>query len=367
MSADGRRAGFSGHAYWAVALALASLLLLPPAAWSGGSVAASGPSDADLVESLDPVRMADTIMTLQGFGSREFHLDSAREAAAFLHDSFDALGILVEHQYFMVEDVEVSNIVATVPGSREGAGMYLFGAHYDSENSEASNLSAAENLTAPGADDDASGVAAVLEMARVVSGADRPWTAKFVLFGAEEYGYDNSGGCKGSEYFVQEEVALGHVYAGTAVLDMIGYRAGQMSKATLVLNEDENALAASALEAVDVFGIDLSLVAAEEPDVTFSDHGSFWAEGIPSMLVIEELDDRNFPLNPYYHTSQDTLDTLSMDQVEAVAEALLGGLLLMEGGGGTSLLVFGTVIMSALIVSVALYIHFRRRRGRVAG
>jgi hypothetical protein len=84
------------------------------------------------------------------------------------------------------------------------------------------------------------------------------------------------------------------------------------------------------------------------------------------VLVIEELDDRGFPVNPNYHTPGDTLDTLAMDQVVAVAGALLGGLLLMDDDGDRALLVFGTVIMSALIVSVALYVHFRRRRGRVA-
>lgn len=354
-------------ARWAAALALAAAVMAAPSLWTAGGAAGAEPGDADLVASLDQGNMADTIASLQGFGSREFHLESARQAADFLYGSFEGIGVQVEHQSFVVDDMLVSNVIATIPGGDEGSGMYLFGAHYDSENSGASNLSSAENLSAPGADDDASGVAVVLEMARVLSGADLPWTVKFVMFGAEEYGYDNSGGCKGSEYFVKVEEALGHTYAGTAVLDMVGYRAGEDNTAVLVLNDGEDALARSVVGAVDAFGVNLSLEAVVEPDITFSDHGSFWDAGIPSMLVIEELSDRDFPVNPYYHTSADTLDTLSMDQVEAVAEALLGGLLLMDDDGGADILVFGTVIMTAVIVSAALYVHFRKRRGRVAG
>jgi Zn-dependent M28 family amino/carboxypeptidase len=347
------------------ALAVAVSFLFITCFWPAAAPAAA--SDADLVASVDAGRMSQTISTLQDLGSREFHLESSREAAEFLLDSFEGLGAQAEHQHFMVGETQVSNVVATVPGTEEGGAMFLFGAHYDSENSAVHNLSAAENTSAPGADDDASGVAVVLELARVLSGAGLPWTLKFVMFGAEEYGYDGSGGCKGSEYFVQEEVAQGRTYAGTAIMDMVGYRAGEANRATLVLNSDHDDLASSVTDAVGAFGVDLSVEVREEPTITYSDHGSFWAQGIPSILVIEELDDRDFPVNPYYHTSDDTLDTLAMGQVEAVAQALLGGLLLMdEGGGPGTLLVFGTVIMSALIVSVALYVHFRRRRGRVA-
>lgn len=361
---EGRAAPATHIARIAVMLSISALIV--PGVLPAGFAAGAEAADAELVGSLDPGRMTETISTLQGFGSREFHLESARQAAEFLHDSFEGMGIDVEHQYFMVDDTQVSNVVATIPGTEDGAGRYLFGAHYDSENSGAHDLSTAENLSAPGADDDASGVAAVLEMARVLKGAGLPWTVVFVMFGAEEYGYDNSGGCKGSEYFTEAEVALGHNYSGTAVLDMVGYRAGGENRAVLVVDGDGDVLAESTVDAVDTFDIQLSLELLVRPMITFSDHASFWAHGIPSMLVIEELDEDYFPVNPAYHTGLDTIDILAMDQVEAVAEALLGGLLTLDDGDDRALLVFGTVIMSALIVSVALLVHFRRRRGGLA-
>jgi len=269
----------------------------------------------------------------------------------------------VEYQYFVVKETQVANVVATLQGSDAEAGIYLFGAQAASENRGVYDLSTAENLTAPGADDDASGVAAVLEMARILKESGFPATVKFVMFGAEEYGYDNSGGCKGSEHFAAQEVSLGHVYSGTAALDMVGYREGDSNKIVLVVNEDGYALADSTSRAVDRFGTDLDLEVLVDHTITYSDHSSFWNQGMPSMLVVEELDDLLSPVNPNYHTSYDTADKLSPEQLEAVTEALLGGLLLIDDDGFGALLIFGTAIMSAAIVSVVLFIHIRRRRG----
>ncbi len=334
---------------------------------SGSWTVGADPSDdryGDLVASVSIGNIEETVATLEAFGSREFHLESSRQAAEYLRSALEDVGVPAELQNFTVVDTPVSNVVGTLQGSDEEAGMYLFGAHYDSENSAVHNLSSAENVSAPGADDDASGVAAVLELARILAGSDFPGTVKFVMFGAEEMGYDRSGGCKGSRYFAGEEVADGRTYSGTAILDMVGYRTGDQNKVTLIVNEEGHALAESTLRATETFGVDLDIDVLVAPHVTYSDHSSFWAAGIPSMLVIEELDDLNFPLNPQYHTSYDTLDTLSLDQVAAVTQALLGGLLSGEEGDDKMLL-FGTVLMSAVIVTIALFVFIRRRRGLV--
>lgn len=348
-----------------VLAALITSVLLASGPWVITDVSAAE-DDESLVSSVSGSMMMETVQALEAFGSREFHLDSSREAAEFLYDRFDSLGMSVELQHFVVGDAQVSNVVATIEGHHDEAGAYLFGAHYDSENSAVYNLLSAEQLSAPGADDDASGVAAVLEMARVLSGSHFPATVKFVMFGAEEYGYDNSGGTNGSEYFVAQEVEAGQTYVGTAVLDMIGYRTGPQNRASLILNQDGCVLEQSTVDAVDTFGIDLDLDVYRLAGITYSDHASFWSAGIPSMLVIQELDFQYYPVNPYYHTSDDTSSTLSTEQLEAVTKALLGGLLLSnDDDGDTTVLVFGTVIMSAAIVSIALFMYFRRKRGRV--
>jgi len=349
-------------AAWTALIVLSISSILTWAPGTAGAISVADVDDDVLVASVDIDRMMRTVEALQAFGSREFHLESSRQAAEFLYEEFEEIGMPVEYQYFMVEDTQVANVVATLQGSDGEAGMYLFGAHYDSENREVSDLSSAENMTAPGADDDASGVAAVLEMARVLESSGFPATVKFVMFGAEEYGYDDTGGCRGSQHFAAQEASLGHVYSGTAALDMIGYRDGDVNKAVLVVNDDGYVLADSTSKAVDRFGTDLDLEVLVDHTITYSDHSSFWGQGMPSMLVVEELDNSFFPVNPSYHTSYDTADRLSTEQLEAVTEALLGGLLLVDDGDDT-LLIFGIAIISVAIVSVVLFIHIRRKRG----
>jgi len=346
------------------AVAVLLSVIVTSGSWAATADAPEPSSDESLVASVSVENITATIETLQAFGSREFHLESSKQAAEYLLGALEDVGVPAELQHFLVEDTPVSNVVGTLQGSDPDAGTYLFGAHYDSENYYVHNLSTAENISAPGADDDASGVAAVLELARILAGSDYPGTVKFVMFGAEEMGYDRSGGLKGSQYFVDEEVTDGRRYSGTAILDMVGYRSGEQNNMTLVVNDEYYGLAKSTRQAAGAFQIDLEIDVLVAPKVTYSDHSSFWAEGIPSMLVIEELDVFNSPVNPMYHTSYDTVDTLSLEQVVAVTQVLLGGLLL-DDDGDDRLLLFGTVLMSAAIVTVALFVFIRRRRGLV--
>jgi hypothetical protein len=116
---------------------------------------------------------------------------------------------------------------------------------------------------------------------------------------------------------------------------------------------------------VSEFGIDLSLETMVAPGITYSDHGSFWDAGYPSILVVEVLTPvRYYPVNPYYHTSEDTIDKLSMDQVVAVTQAALGGFLTVGEDEG-DLTAFGVVIIAAVGVPLVAYAILWRRRHNV--
>jgi Zn-dependent M28 family amino/carboxypeptidase len=348
----------------AISLLIGIGLALSPASLSG-SQGATESLEESLVKSVDRTNMVQTIQTLQDLGSRDFHLESAREAAAYIFETLEGYGLDVEYQTLMIEDIEVNNVVATLGGDQTEP-MYLFGAHYDSENSAVQNISMAENLTAPGADDDASGVAAMMEIARILGGAGIDQTVKFVAFGAEEYGFDGSGGAAGSAYFAESESSLGRTYAATAIFDMIGYRDEESSRAVMILNEESDPLASAASRAVREFDIDLVLETMVAPRITYSDHGSFWDEGFPSILIVEELDPAwHYPVNPYYHTSQDTLDKLSVSQMVSVTQAILGGFLLLDEEHDRTM-TFGIVIMVVVSVPLLAYAIIRRRRRDVS-
>jgi leucyl aminopeptidase len=346
--------------------AFAALVISVSPSLAGGAAASSDP---DIVDAVSQTNIEGTISYLESLGTREFHTEGAALAATFIFDEFEAMGLDVQRQDFDLDSVTVSNIVAVIQGTSADAGVCLVGAHYDSENNLVDTYDEALTIPAPGADDDASGVAAVLEVARVLasSGATPENTIKFVAFGAEEMGYNNMGGTAGSSYFVQQEAIADVEYEASAILDMIGYRDGAENVISLIKDGNPDPLSGAFASAVDEHGLDLRVDEYTAAWATYSDHASFWNAHYPSFLVIEEMDpDDLMPVNPYYHTSGDTFQTLSLEQVVVVTQALVGGLLEIawpeEEGGGvpTEAVVAGAAAGVGGIAVAAYYIRQRR-------
>lgn len=351
------------------ALAILTLALASSTMSTGATESSSVPKTLD---SVSAANIAETIDYLQGLGTREFHTAGAAQAAEYIHDEFESMGVDVHYQSFTLDSVNVSNVVATIPGTSSDGGVYLVGAHYDSENQAVNTYEEAVSIAAPGADDDASGVAAVLEIARAISssGLTIERTIKFVAFGAEEMGYNGTGGLQGSSYFVANEIDDGVEYEGTAILDMIGFRDGTENVVSFIKESDSDSLAEAVVSAVDENGIDLRIDQYTAPGATYSDHAQFWYAQYPSFLAIEEMEPEELmPVNPYYHTSGDTLSTLSLDQARAVTQAVAGGLLELtaaeEAGDGVPVeVVAAGVAAGAGGIAVAAYYFVRRRSGR---
>lgn len=317
----------------------------------------------EVIGGVDGNRIMTTISDLEAFGTRAFYLNQSEDAATYVFDRFSQLGLEVEYQDFMAGTHESRNVVATQRGSLDSEVQFLVGAHYDSENMMATSLLEGESLAAPGADDDASGVAAMIEIATVLSGLELNYSVKFVAFGAEEAGYDQSGGIKGSRHFVESEVSKEATYAGTAILDMIGYRGSAENHGILIVNE-HNSLASATLSAASLYDLNISLSIMIDPSAAYSDHYSFWTAGYPSMLVSEALSETGSPyeFNPNYHTQDDTIDKLSAEQMTVISKALLGGVLTLNGLASPEsdsgiVVILVLVFLCALIaVAVAFYI-----------
>ncbi len=326
-------------------------------------------SFSEVLESISATNIAETISTLEAFGTREFHTPGAAMAAEYIHGEFEDMGIDVRYQSFELDSVNISNVVASIPGTSPDGGVYLIGAHYDSENREVDTYEEALTMPAPGADDDASGVAAVLEIARAISssGIVMNHTIKFVTFVAEEMGYNKTGGLAGSSYFVQQEIAAEVEYAGSAILDMIGYRVGTENVVSQIRNYGNSDLPDAMVGAVDEHDLDLRIDQYTAAWLSYSDHSSFWRVGYPSFLAIEEMEPLEYmPFNPYYHSPGDTLSTLSMDQIVVVSQAVAGGLLDLAaeeadtGEFPTEAIVAGAAAGVGAIAVSAYYIRYRR-------
>lgn len=232
------------------------------------------------------------------------------------------------------------NLYAERGGTDPEAGFMLLGAHYDSV--EAS----------PGADDNASAIAAVLEMARLFHSMPTPRGLRLVFFDQEE------AGLLGSFAFANDQQLRSNV-TGAIILEMIGFACHtpgcQTYPSVLPItppSDQGNFLAvigdqghmplidsftqASRADLPPVFTLPVPLLGPFMPDLLRSDHAPFWKNGIGAVMVTDTANFRN----PHYHQPGDTPDTLDppffAGSTQIVVNALTQ-LLHHQGGFETSL------------------------------
>ncbi|MFJ8235657.1 M28 family peptidase [Ureibacillus sp. NPDC094379] len=186
------------------------------------------------------------------------------------------------------------NVVATKKATQKSTGqLVLVGAHHDSV------------AGAPGANDDASGTATVLELARIFANAPTDTDLRFVTFGAEE------NGLLGSYEFVERMTQEDYDRTvGMFQMDMVGSKdAGEL---IMYSNDGEKnivtdlAAAAGARLAESGEALPYGLGGR-------SDHVPFQEIGLPAALFIHA------PVEPWYHTPEDTLDKISKEKLEEVS------------------------------------------------
>lgn len=212
-------------------------------------------------------------------------------------------GLTVTLEAFTYSGTTYHNVVAKKVGTRYPTREYIIGGHYDS----ASN---------PGADDDASGVAAVLEAARILSQYPSDCTIRFIGFSMEETGLD------GSEAYVTAHAA--DDIRGMVSADMVAYDtgAGQLTASIFGRTASDpikNALAAAVTE----YGN--GLIPVVGGDMPYSDHAPFEADGLQACLLIEGEESTN----PFYHQSTDNFEqagNLNFPYALKMTRALVGWL-----------------------------------------
>ncbi len=211
----------------------------------------------------------------RGIGGPEH--DLCRENVRFLLQSY---GLSVVLEPFTYQSVTYYNVVATKTGLLYPSRQYIIGAHYDSVNN-------------PGADDNASGVAAVLEIARILSQYPSDCTIKFIAFDREEQGLI------GSNAYVSAH--SGDDIRGMVSLDMVAYDTGT-NTANIYGRTASDPIKNAVATAVSLYGNGLTpLVGGDVPQ---SDHAPFEAANKQACLLIEG----EVWSNPYYHTQQDSFE-----------------------------------------------------------
>lgn len=205
------------------------------------------------------------------------------------------------------------NIEAELPGT-ESAQLVLLVAHLDSYITGVSRGS-----PAPGADDDASGSAAVLEAARILSQYKFKHTIRFVLFTGEEQW------TVGSSAYARKLASAGAQILGVFNMDMIGYDSDDNGLFEMWVRPGESEeLADLIVRTIETYGIALAPDVLADPR-RGGDHESFWRRGYPALMIIEDTEfGETEDFNPCYHTSCDVLRMLNLSYAQRIAQAVIG-------------------------------------------
>lgn len=212
------------------------------------------------------------------------------------------------------------NIIAEHPGvggNREGTILVV--AHYDTKASRTRDWETRwRDMWAPGADDNATGVATVLEVARLLADVPVARTVRFVLFSGEELGLI------GSRHYADAMGRAGEDIMAVINIDMIGHDSDGRFDLHVVADPQSRWL----LEAVEslrrAVESDIALVPQVNSDMTFSDHAPFWWEGYSGLFFAEETDFASDEFPAFYHTSGDTVDKIDLAYGTAAARLLCG-------------------------------------------
>ena len=199
------------------------------------------------------------------------------------------------------------NVLGVQTGTEFPNKKFIICAHYDDMPS---------GTTAPGADDNASGTAAVIEAARIFSQYSFPFTIVYALWDEEEQGLI------GSDYYATQAANAGDSILGVINMDMIAYDGNSDGNADVHTSSVANtsALKDKMLEINLAYGINLDLDVV--PAQPYSDHQSFLDRGYGAILLIE--DDNDF--HPQYHTVNDNLSYYNQPYYLKMSKLALGTL-----------------------------------------
>jgi hypothetical protein len=262
----------------------------------------------EMVSLVSAQTIGDTIKALEGFQTRYATMPSCEAAGTWLRDSFTAFGLAAERDPFVFgSGVQYpgTNVVATLRGRTAPEQVVIVAGHYDSTSNDPPRL-------APGADDNASGTAVVVELARVLSRYSFDYTIKFIAFSAEEWGL------YGSRHYAQAAKSAGEQIVGVVNLDMVAYTDRLPEDLDLIVNSRSEWLA-NAFATATAAWAPMPTLKVVNASLTYSDHSPFWDQGYSAMCGIEDAN----PSNPNYHKTYDTFGTLNMDFASAVARASL--------------------------------------------
>jgi Zn-dependent M28 family amino/carboxypeptidase len=302
---------------------------------------------SEFEQALKPRLEAHVAMLAGTIGERNaWHQEAYARAADYIETTFRELGLKPKRLPYVVrkadlagpfgfagalgarlaEEMTFVNIEAEISGGAKAREIVVVGAHYDSV------------FGSPGANDNGTGVAAMLEIARLMKDSRPARTVRFVAFANEEPPFFKSP-VMGSRIYAQAAQARGDAIVAMYSLETIGFYSGEPGSqrapfpfglfyphtgnfVIFVSNIGSRALlerSVAAFRAATPFPVERFGGPAFVPGVDWSDQVNFWNEGYPGVMVTDTAPYRY----PYYHTALDKPDKIDYDSFARVAGGLV--------------------------------------------
>ncbi len=256
-----------------------------------------------------------------------FHPQEFQQAAEYIEQVWVEQGYEVIRYRYDLKGKQWANLEVSRYGKERPSEIILIGAHYDSV------------LGSPGANDNGSGVAALLELSSKISGCLPGRTVRFVAFGNEEPPFFQTSHM-GSRVYAQTATGRGDDIRAMISLETIGYYSNKRgsqhfpplfnlfypSRGNFIMfvsNLRSRPLlrrAVATFRANSDFPVEGVATFGALPGVNWSDHGSFWSKGYRALMVTDTAPYRY----PYYHTAQDTLDRINYEALTLVTRGIHG-------------------------------------------
>lgn len=237
--------------------------------------------------------------------SRKYDSPMNPVAAQYIHEKFQGFGLETRYQYNSSTNI---NVIGKKTGTKYPNKYFIICAHYD-------NVTSMPSDTVYGADDNASGMCAVLESARLLANMQFDYTVYFIGFDEEEIGL------YGSRAYSDSAFARGDSIMGVLNLDMIGYDGNNESKFNAIVNPQSVELADDFIRVNLLYNIGLIPVKSVNGNSSGSDHWYFWQRGYKAFFGIEN----NF--NPFYHSINDRYDKINQAYFTKVIKNSIGTLI----------------------------------------
>jgi aminopeptidase YwaD len=247
------------------------------------------------------------------------HYPELEQAAQYIEREFLKMGLEVQEDSFQWEGKSYKNIVAEKKGAVFPHRVFILGAHYDTVPSS------------PGADDNASAIAVLLEVARNIQPDPLDITVRFIAFSLEEYNFI------GSTHYVEKLKKGKEEVLGMISLEMVGFTGPNQNYPpylnpkyypnvgdfiAIIGNERSKECLGKICKSFRTHIPQLPLEFLIVPgkgegmeEVRLSDHSPFWDQGFTALMVT----DTSFLRNSNYHLPSDTLETLDFEFMRRVA------------------------------------------------